>query len=105
MLYNITNDSHLFRQGAYLLEQSPVENAVLDTTTGLWTVFLESMRGKYQGRVLVCADGAPSKLAIKLGVVTQAPQGSCSRAFVEGGTHKFKADGVVFYHKQLLPGN
>lgn len=92
------------RQGANLLEQSPVENAVLDTTTGLWTVFLESMRGKFQGRVLVCADGAPSKLAIKLGVVTQAPQGSCSRAFVEGGTHKFKADGVVFYHKQLLPG-
>ena len=57
-----------------------------------------------QGRVLVCADGATSKLATQLGLVKQPPQGSCSRAYVEGGTHNFKADGVVFYHKQLLPG-
>ncbi len=57
-----------------------------------------------QGRVLVCADGATSKLATHLGIVKQPPQGSCSRAYVDGGTHKFKADGVVFYHKGLLPG-
>ena len=57
-----------------------------------------------QGRVLVCADGATSKLATQLGLVKQSPQGSCSRAYVEGGTHNFKADGVVFYHQQLLPG-
>lgn len=34
----------------------------------------------------------------------QPPNGSCSRAFVEPGTHKFKADGVVFYNKDMLPG-
>ena len=56
----------------------------------------------YTGRVLVCADGATSRLAMKLGLVTDPPRGSCSRAFVEG--HKFKADGVVFYHKPMLPG-
>ncbi|KAJ8312799.1 hypothetical protein KUTeg_010172, partial [Tegillarca granosa] len=28
----------------------------------------------------------------------------CSRAYIEGGTHKFKADGAVFYNKDLLPG-
>lgn len=52
----------------------------------------------------MCADGAPSRLAIKLGLVTQPPHGSCSRAYVEGGTHKFTADGVVVYHKDMLPG-
>ena len=41
---------------------------------------------------------------MKLGLVTQPPNGSCSRAYVEGGTHKFTADGVIFYHKGMLPG-
>ena len=85
------------------MEDSPVDSAVLDTAAGLWTVTVEgSPSSHYRGRVLVCADGATSKLAMKLGLVTDPPQGSCSRAFVEG--HKFKADGVVFYHKPLLPG-
>jgi len=34
----------------------------------------------------------------------EPPNGVCSRAFVEGGTHKFDADGVVFYDTDLLPG-
>lgn len=55
-------------------------------------------------QVLVCADGAPSRLATKLGIVTKPPDSTCSRAYVDGGTHKFKADGVVFYNKELLPG-
>jgi hypothetical protein len=36
--------------------------------------------------------------AQQLGVVKGAPNGACSRAFVEGGTHNLKADGVVFYN-------
>ena len=52
----------------------------------------------------MCADGAPSKLAIQLGLVKQPPQTSCSRCYIEGGTHKFKADGVLFYNRELLPG-
>ena len=55
-------------------------------------------------QVLVCADGAPSRLATQLGIITRPPDSSCSRAYVEAGTHKFKADGVVFYNKDLLPG-
>ena len=55
-------------------------------------------------QILVCADGAPSKLATQLGIVSRPPDSTCSRAYVEAGTHKFKADGVVFYNKDLLPG-
>ena len=52
----------------------------------------------------MCADGAPSRLANKLGIVKTAPDSNCSRSYVEGGTHKFKADGVIFYNAGLLPG-
>jgi len=55
-------------------------------------------------KVLVCADGATSKLATQLGIVSTPPSSQCSRAYVEGGTHKFKADGVVFWNSELLPG-
>ena len=57
-----------------------------------------------QGRVLVCADGAPSRMAQQLGLVSGPAQTSCSRSYIEGGTHRFKADGVLFYCKALLPG-
>jgi flavin-dependent dehydrogenase len=59
---------------------------------------------KVKGRVLVCADGATSQLATKLGYCTEAPRGVCSRAFVTGGTHNAKFDGVCFYPKWSLPG-
>jgi len=52
----------------------------------------------------VCADGATSKLATKLGIVSKPPSSQCSRAYIDSGTHKFKADGVVFYNPELLPG-
>ena len=58
----------------------------------------------YLFQILVCADGAPSKLGTQLGIITRPPDSTCSRAYVEAGTHKFKADGVVFYNKDLLPG-
>ena len=47
-----------------------------------------------KGRVLVCADGATSKLATKLGYCTEPPEGICSRAYVKGGTHNAKFDGA-----------
>ncbi len=118
--------------------------------TGLWTVSVgdeKNVTQTYKARVLVCADGAGSGLATKLGIVTTPPDGVCSRQFCEvcarggslcvcgcavaspsficlyvdvsscsvvcdvcvcgasqGGTHKFAADGVVFYNKELLPG-
>ena len=52
----------------------------------------------------MCADGAPSRLGTQLGLISRPPDSTCSRAYVEGGTHKFKADGVVFYNKEMLPG-
>lgn len=47
-----------------------------------------------QGRVLLCADGATSRLATYMGYCTEAPKGICSRAFVEGGTHNTDFDGA-----------
>ena len=82
-----------------------MSNAVFDESTGLWTVSIEGSDVKHMGRVLVCADGAPSKLATQLGIVKEAPQGVCSRAYVKEGTHRFRADGVVFYPRNILPGN
>jgi len=57
----------------------------------------------YFARCLICADGAPSRLARQLGIVTEEPQGTCSRSYVKGNT-QFKFDGVVFYPPKLLPG-
>lgn len=57
-----------------------------------------------RGRCLVCADGATSRLATKLGYCTEAPEGVCTRAFVKGGTHNTNFDGVCFYPRESLPG-
>ncbi len=70
--------------GANLKEQFEVSGATFDAKEGLWTV--TGVDGKaVKGRVLVCADGATSRLATKLGYCTEAPRGVCSRAFVEVG--------------------
>jgi len=93
--------------GAHLKEENNVQAAKFDKETGLWTVSVgdeKNVTQTYKARVLVCADGAGSGLATKLGIVTTPPDGVCSRQFCEGGTHKFAADGVVFYNKELLPG-
>ena len=89
--------------GANLIEKQTVNKAEFDADKGLWTVSTAE-GATYQARTLVCADGAQSGLARKLGIVHGEPQGSCSRAFVEGGTHLFDSDGVVFYNKAILPG-
>jgi len=100
------------REGALLTENTSVENATFDSTRGLWKVECkyspeesdaEPKNVTYYARVLVCADGAPSGLARKLGYVTTAPQGTCSRAYVKDNK-LFQWDGVVFYPPQLLPG-
>jgi len=91
------------RKGAELKEGFEVTTATFDEATGLWTVTSASGTS-VKGRVLVCADGATSPLATKLGYCTEAPRGVCSRAFVEGGTHNTNFDGVCFYPKWSLPG-
>ena len=92
------------KAGADLREECSVEGAELDKKTGMWTLKLQDDPQVFRCKVLVCADGATSKLATSLGIVKTPPDSQCSRAYVEGGTHKFKADGVVFYNKDILPG-
>jgi len=73
-----------------------VSGATFDEGTGLWTV-TSSSGAAVKGRVLICADGATSPLATKLGYCTEAPRGVCSRAFVSGGgpTKGNKSDGMT----------
>jgi len=95
--------------GALLTENTTVDNTTFLKDKGLWKIECtytgEEPHKKvtYYARALVCADGAPSRLARQLGVVTTEPQGTCSRAYVKNNT-LFKFDGVVFYPPKLLPG-
>ena len=94
---------HHCSAGAELQENSPVTDAVFDSSTGLWTVTIAGGELKHS-RVLVCADGAQSELATQLGIVKGPPKCVGSRAYIKGGTHRFKEDGMVFYVPTLLPG-
>lgn len=93
------------RQGAELKEQFEVDGSRVkfSQAEGLWTV--TSAKGEsVRGRILLCADGATSRLASYMGYCTEPPKGVCSRAFVEGGSHNTKFDGVCFYQRESLPG-
>jgi len=96
-------------QGALLTENTTVDEAVFLKDKGLWKVDCTNTSEEpnkkvtYLARCLICADGAPSTLARKLGIVHGEAQGTCSRAYVKGNT-QFKFDGVVFYPPKLLPG-
>lgn len=100
-----TRIAHAAQQvGATLFEKAEVVGKpTFDAASGLWTVNCADKRS-FRGRVLLCADGATSKLATTLGYCTEAPQGVCSRAYVEGGTHNTNFDGVCFYQPESLPG-
>uniref|UniRef100_A0A7S0RJM7 FAD-binding domain-containing protein n=1 Tax=Chlamydomonas leiostraca TaxID=1034604 RepID=A0A7S0RJM7_9CHLO len=91
------------KAGADLKEGFEVTEAKFDKASGLWTVTSAS-GAVVKGRVLVIADGATSKLAMKMGYCTEPPKGVCSRAFVEGGSHNTNFDGVCFYPRWSLPG-
>jgi geranylgeranyl reductase family protein len=90
------------RAGAELVEGAAVDDARLESS-GLWTIRCGDGR-VFRSRLLVAADGANSKLARKLGVVTTPPSGFAGRQYVKGGTHNFRADGVLFYPRYILPG-
>jgi menaquinone-9 beta-reductase len=84
------------------MEGFNVVGATFSPEEGLWTVKGEDGR-TVRGRVLVCADGATSPLATKLGYCTEPPKGICSRAFIEP-PHNTNFDGVCFYQRESLPG-
>jgi len=88
--------------GAELFEDANVAGATLEND-GLWTVRCHDGR-QWRGKMLVAADGANSRVARALGVVTTPPQAVASRQYVRGGTHNFKSGGVLFYPRYILPG-
>jgi 2-polyprenyl-6-methoxyphenol hydroxylase-like FAD-dependent oxidoreductase len=67
--------------GAELREGFEVVAATFSKSEGLWTV--TSASGQViKARCLVCADGATSRLATKLGYCTEAPKVGASAAAV-----------------------
>jgi geranylgeranyl reductase family protein len=90
--------------GADLVEGSPVAGVEL-SPDGVWTVRCStSPATTHRARVLVTADGALARLARALGVVTTAPDGVCSRSYIDAASTAFDSDGVMFYPPELLPG-
>jgi geranylgeranyl reductase family protein len=91
--------------GAHLVEGSPVAGVEFSAADRLWTVrCATSPATTYRARALVTADGALARLARALGVVTTAPDGVCSRSYIDAATTDFASDGVMFYPPELLPG-
>jgi geranylgeranyl reductase family protein len=88
--------------GAELFEEANVAAATLEPD-GRWTVRCHDGR-RFRATMLVAADGANSRLARALGVVTTPPQAVAGRQYFRGGTHNFKSGGVLFYPKYVLPG-
>jgi len=88
--------------GAELFEGAAVTGAELEGD-GLWSVRCAN-GARFRGRALVAADGARSVLARRLGIVNDAPTAFAARQYVKGGTHNFRADGVLFYPTYVLPG-
>lgn len=80
--------------GVKLIEGACVEETTLDEESGVWSVTISGNKKLY-GRMLVAADGAASNIARKLGIVKEPPEGVACRRYVKGGTHNFKADGVL----------
>jgi geranylgeranyl reductase family protein len=93
------------KAGAELVEETPVAGATFSRESKAWNIRCRNQHGKvYQARVLVAADGAVSRLARSLGLVTTHPDAVCSRAHIKAATSDFSSDGVVFYPRELLPG-
>jgi len=94
------------REGAEVIDGSPVTDFSFSKKDGMWTIFCRQDEALFShaARVLVAADGAKSKIARKLGVVTTSPDstGSCIASKVQSGQHPLKADAVFFYPRKLL---
>jgi geranylgeranyl reductase family protein len=91
--------------GVELVEEYPVGSVEFSAADGVWTInHARGSSAPYQARVLVAADGSPSRLARSLGIVNVRPQAVCSRAYIEAASTNFDADGVVYYPPELLPG-
>ena len=88
------------RRGAELFEDASVRET---TFRDHWTVRCKDGRS-FVGRSLIAADGAKSKIARALGLVTTGANSAASRQYIKGGTHNFRSDGVLLYPKYVIPG-
>jgi geranylgeranyl reductase family protein len=87
--------------GADLIEEAAVTGARLHGEA--WS--LRCRDGRHiEARCLIAADGAKSKIARALGLVTTGANGVASRQYIRGGTHQFKSDGVLLYPPYAVPG-
>jgi geranylgeranyl reductase family protein len=91
------------RAGAELVDGWPVQGARLSAGDDAWSI-RRADGASFRARALVAADGANSRLARSLGVLSGPPQAICSRAHVAPGSHRFPLDGMVYYPRELLPG-
>src|SRR5579871_32835 len=93
------------KAGANLVEEYPAGALEFSKSEGLWTIHhARGAAAPFRARVLVAADGSPSRIARSLGIVTTRSQAVCSRAYIEADSTDFDADGVVYYPPDLLPG-
>jgi geranylgeranyl reductase family protein len=93
------------RAGANLVEEYPAGGLEFSLRDGLWTIrHSRNSAPPFRARMLVAADGSPSRIARSLGIVTTRSQAVCSRAYIEADSTDFDADGVVYYPPELLPG-
>ena len=88
------------RAGAALIENASVTTVSLGDT---WSVECKDGR-QFTGRCLIAADGAKSKIARALGIVTTGANSAASRQYFKGGTHNFESDGVLLYPPYAIPG-
>lgn len=91
------------QKGCNLVENALIDTTIFDKETGIWTITLKDNR-IYKTRFLVAADGATSNIARKLGIVKDEPQSVAARQYIKGGTHNFKAEGVLLYPTYTVPG-
>jgi flavin-dependent dehydrogenase len=92
------------QQGAKLVENCNVSEPILSKEKGFWIIKCDENKNEYKAKILIIADGAASHLGRKLGLVKGPPQATCSRAYIEAGSHQFPYDGVCYYPPKLIPG-
>lgn len=89
--------------GADLRDGCPVTEVRRDPTNGRWTI-TAGEGSVCTARALVASDGANSRTARSLGLVSGHPTAFCSRAYIKGGANVEDIDGMAFYRNDLLPG-
>jgi geranylgeranyl reductase family protein len=94
------------QQGAHVLYEHEVTRAFFNREASLWHIRCTHNEEEvnFKTRVLIAADGAQSRIARQLSVITGAPNAVAVRCFATAGTHVFRADKAVFYPRMLLPG-